>query len=128
MLAMSHKINSIPKPASVLIVALGLIVVALQPAFSSTSTASKASSSPKSTSTSAPATSGVSSGKSILRMGSKGESVKELQNALKSKGFFLGAADGSFGNQTQASVIKFQTSKKLVADGVVGSSTWAALR
>ena len=123
---MNHKINLIPKPASVLIVALGLIVVALQPAFSSTSTPSKASSSPKSTS--APATSGVSSGKSILRMGSKGESVKELQNALKSKGFFLGAADGSFGNQTQASVIKFQTSKKLVADGVVGSSTWAALR
>jgi peptidoglycan L-alanyl-D-glutamate endopeptidase CwlK len=36
--------------------------------------------------------------------------------------------DGDFGNKTLQSVIAFQKSKKLTADGVVGSKTWSELK
>jgi peptidoglycan hydrolase-like protein with peptidoglycan-binding domain len=63
----------------------------------------------------------------ILRIGSRGTSVNKLQTSLKKAGFYQGVIDGIFGRQTQASVIKFQQSKKLSADGVVGAKTWSAL-
>lgn len=63
----------------------------------------------------------------ILRIGSRGTSVDKLQTSLKKAGFYQGVIDGIFGRQTQASVIKFQQSKKLSADGVVGAKTWSAL-
>ncbi len=53
--------------------------------------------------------------------------MKDAQSALKKAGFYPGAIDGIFGRQTQASVMKFQQSKKLAADGVVGAKTWTAL-
>lgn len=119
-------LNSGIKPASVLIVSLGMLCIGLQSAFSAAAVTAKASAPAKATA--APATSGSSSKSPILRMRSKGESVKELQNDLKNKGFYKGSADGFFGNQTQSAVIQFQKSKKIVADGVVGAGTWAALR
>jgi peptidoglycan hydrolase-like protein with peptidoglycan-binding domain len=63
-----------------------------------------------------------------LQIGSKGQSVKELQGLLKKAGFYKGTATGVFGNQTQASVMKFQQAKHIKIDGVVGTKTWAALR
>ena len=63
----------------------------------------------------------------IVRIGSQGQSVKDAQSALKKAGFDPGAIDGIFGRQTQAAVMKFQQSKKLAADGVVGAKTWTAL-
>ncbi len=53
--------------------------------------------------------------------------VAELQTALKSAGFEPGAADGTFGPQTEAAVVAFQTANGLAADGVVGPETAAAL-
>lgn len=54
-------------------------------------------------------------------MGDKGDAVKKLQGLLK-----IGA-DGDFGPGTKAAVVKFQKTKGLYVDGIVGKGTWAAL-
>jgi len=56
-----------------------------------------------------------------LRQGDKGEAVKDLQTLLG-----IGT-DGDFGPGTKAAVIAFQRKKGLLADGIVGRGTWAAL-
>ncbi len=58
-----------------------------------------------------------------LRYKSKGVDVVELQKKLNEFGFNCGAVDGDFGKKTLESVKKFQTSKKLIADGIVGPKT-----
>lgn len=63
----------------------------------------------------------------VLRVGATGQAVKDLQSALKKAGFYEGSIDGGFGVQTKAAVIKFQQSKKMTSDGVVGPQTWALL-
>lgn len=63
----------------------------------------------------------------VLREGAKGAAVTQLQNLLRNKGYNI-AADGSFGPRTETAVKQFQSSKGLVADGIVGPKTWAALR
>lgn len=62
-----------------------------------------------------------------LKKGDKGDNVKELQKILKNKGYDI-SVDGIFGNNTHRTVIQFQKDKGLVADGIVGVRTWAALR
>jgi putative chitinase len=62
-----------------------------------------------------------------LQIGMKGPAVKALQKQLLAKGFNPGPADGVFGNGTQAAVIGFQRSEGLLADGIVGPRTRAAL-
>jgi putative chitinase len=59
---------------------------------------------------------------STLRKGSQGPEVVRLQRLLHLK-----PADGDFGPKTAAAVREFQKSHGLVADGVVGPATWAAL-
>jgi len=57
----------------------------------------------------------------ILRKGSKGQQVKELQE-------FLGIpADGHFGSQTEKAVVSWQQNNNLIGDGVVGPKTWEAM-
>ena len=63
----------------------------------------------------------------VIRRGSMGASVKELQLKLKALRFLEGEADGIFGALTQSSVVNFQNANGLVADGIVGPMTWAAL-
>jgi len=53
--------------------------------------------------------------------------VKAYQQALKSAGFDPGPIDGVRGSKTIAAIKAFQKSKGLVADGIVGSKTSAAL-
>ena len=53
--------------------------------------------------------------------------VTRLQTLLTAAGFSPGALDGDFGPGTQAAVIAFQRSSGLLADGVVGPRTAAAL-
>ena len=65
---------------------------------------------------------------SILRQGSKGNAVSELQQLLQNKGFYTGKIDGDFGQGTLNAVLKFQKDNGLQADGIVGNSSWAALR
>lgn len=62
-----------------------------------------------------------------LRRGSRGAFVRDLQEQLSALGYALGAIDGHFGRNTEASVLAFQAATGLATDGIVGPSTWAAL-
>jgi len=62
-----------------------------------------------------------------LRKGSKGDQVKSMQTLLLAKGSVI-EVDGEFGPLTEAQVKKFQTAHGLVADGICGPMTWAALK
>lgn len=63
----------------------------------------------------------------ILRQGSKGSEVKEVQRRLKTWGYYKGSVDGVFGAGTKAAVVAFQKKNGLKADGVVGKATYKAL-
>jgi len=63
----------------------------------------------------------------MLKLGSSGPDVVELQKSLQSAGFSPGAFDGQFGPGTEAAVLAFQHSKGLAADGIVGPNTATAL-
>ncbi len=64
----------------------------------------------------------------VLRRGSAGMYVMILQSALVNACFNPGVIDGVFGANTLAAVIAFQKAKGLIADGIVGPKTWAALK
>ena len=61
--------------------------------------------------------------KHILKEGDSGEQVKDIQHWLNDHGYSAGEEDGVFGEKTREAVIQFQSSKKIVTDGVVGSQT-----
>jgi N-acetylmuramoyl-L-alanine amidase len=63
----------------------------------------------------------------VLKQGSNGSEVKEVQRRLKNWGYYTGAIDGVFGAGTKKAVIAFQKKNGLKADGVVGASTYKAL-
>ncbi len=63
----------------------------------------------------------------VLRQGSTGGEVKEVQRRLKQWGYYTGAVDGVFGAATRRAVIAFQKKNGLTADGVVGKATFKAL-
>ncbi len=64
---------------------------------------------------------------SILKKGSRGPAVEELQRKLTSLGFTTKGIDGAFGNNTDQAVRQFQKSRRLTVDGVVGPATRKAL-
>ena len=64
---------------------------------------------------------------SLSAIGSSGSEVTQIQTRLKAWGYYDGAVDGIFGNKTRNAVIKFQKANGLVADGIVGSKTLAAI-
>ena len=57
----------------------------------------------------------------MVKMGSAGAPVRAIQHAL---GLHI---DGSFGAKTREAVVNWQRENRLIADGVVGSQTWALL-
>ena len=62
-----------------------------------------------------------------LKYGSRGNITKLLQEKLVSLGYNTNGIDGIFGNGTKNAVIKYQKSKGLSADGIVGRNTWKKL-
>jgi peptidoglycan hydrolase-like protein with peptidoglycan-binding domain len=53
--------------------------------------------------------------------------VKNVQQALKDKGFDPGAVDGVMGPETRSAIKKYQASQNLEADGRLGSKTLDSL-
>ena len=93
----------------------------IEPKFSSKATSSKPSKSPSKEMCKVEL--------SILKLGSKGNSVKALQALLVGFGYSVGKSgiDGDFGNATLSAVKKYQAKMKLEVDGVVGVATWTSL-
>jgi lysozyme family protein len=63
----------------------------------------------------------------ILRWGTIGDDVKELQKALNALGFNAGDVDGEFEDKTEKAVKAFQLKFGLLVDGEVGPLTWEKL-
>jgi peptidoglycan hydrolase-like protein with peptidoglycan-binding domain len=61
-----------------------------------------------------------------LQNGNQGHPIRTLQFLLRARGHNL-AVDGIFGPVTQAGVKAFQTSKGMIANGIVSPQTWSAL-
>ena len=62
-----------------------------------------------------------------LKSGSQGESVSELQAALKLLGFYTGPVDGIYQENTVSAVSRFKQAAGLTPDGVVDNITWQRL-
>ena len=60
----------------------------------------------------------------VLKNGSRGEAVKQLQTQLNSAGYNL-AVDGIYGAKTLAAVKDYQSKNNLTADGI--AERWAPL-
>lgn len=69
----------------------------------------------------------LSESTSLLRRGSEGKYVKELQRILTVLGYKPGTIDGIFGRQTESALKEFQVKNGLQVDGIVGPKTKAAL-
>jgi peptidoglycan hydrolase-like protein with peptidoglycan-binding domain len=63
---------------------------------------------------------GCTIGAQSIRLGSSGDGVVCLQEALAERGFYDGGADGNFDNATMTAVLAFQEEAELFVDGVVG--------
>lgn len=67
------------------------------------------------------------SGTSALAIGSRGDRVTQLQNALNQRGYAVGDVDGIYGSMTRDAVMAFQRDAKLAATGVADETTLQAL-
>lgn len=63
----------------------------------------------------------------VIKQGSRGETVRQIQQKLKRWGYYSGSVDGIFGPQTYKAVRYFQQKNKLQVDGIVGPKTLGAL-
>ncbi len=52
---------------------------------------------------------------------------KDIQQALKTAGYYNGAIDGKIGKNTKKAIMEFQKANGLKADGIVGSKTKSLL-
>lgn len=70
-------------------------------------------------------------GRPTLRLGSAGDDVRALQNALNrylsGRQRPLIAVDGQFGPATRTALVSYQASRGLADDGICGPLSWAAL-
>ena len=69
----------------------------------------------------------ISAEAASLKVGSRGDTVIEVQKKLKRWGYYDGTVDGIYGPLTQTAVIYFQRKNGLTADGIVGPATAKAM-
>lgn len=62
-----------------------------------------------------------------LRIGEKGDIIRQLQARLKQLGYDPGPLDGVYSDKMKEAVIEFQHHNQLETDGVVGPKTLQAL-
>lgn len=63
----------------------------------------------------------------LSKFGSHSDEVIKIQTKLKRWGYYDGEIDGIFGSQTKKAVISFQKKNGLLADGIAGPKTLAAM-
>jgi len=63
----------------------------------------------------------------LLKPGTRGDDIKQIQTYLTSKGYILGLPDGIFGPKTKQAVINFQKANGLTPDGLIGKLTIAKM-
>lgn len=63
-----------------------------------------------------------------IRRGSKGNYVCIAQDDLNTLGYRTGGLDGLFGIQTYNAVRRYQASRGLSVDGIIGCNTWRSLQ
>jgi spore germination protein YaaH len=63
----------------------------------------------------------------LLKIGSKGKTVINLQNALKNHRFYAGTITGIYDSKTQKAVIAFQKKYHLKIDGIAGKEVQSKL-
>ena len=59
----------------------------------------------------------------VLRVGSTGSDVSDLQARLTELGYYTGTIDGKYSTGTQSAVMEFQSRNGLTADGIAGRAT-----
>lgn len=69
-----------------------------------------------------------SGGYPLIRQGSRGNYVCIAQDDLNTLGYRTGGLDGVFGTQTTNAVKRYQTSRGLTSDGIIGCNTWRSLQ
>ena len=62
----------------------------------------------------------------VLKQGSRGSTVRTLQQKLKNWGYYTGSVDGIYGSKTTSAVKYFQRKNGLKVDGIAGPKTLAA--
>lgn len=63
----------------------------------------------------------------LSKVGSQGAEVRQIQTALRDKGYFNDKIDGIYGEKTKRAVIAFQKDYGLTADGIAGKNTLKSL-
>lgn len=71
--------------------------------------------------------SGVLSGKTLIKYGSKGPVVKAFKDMLMYLGFLSASSKETFGRDSEKATKLFQASHNLEADGIIGPKTGAAI-
>lgn len=69
-----------------------------------------------------------SGGYPLIRQGSRGNYVCIAQDDLNTLGYKTGGLDGVFGEQTTNAVKRYQRSRGLTSDGIIGCNTWRSLQ
>nr|WP_281361833.1 L,D-transpeptidase family protein [Nakamurella aerolata] len=64
----------------------------------------------------------------LLKTGSSGTEVQQLQQQLLDLGYWLETADGNYGQTTQQAVMAYQKAAGIPADGVAGPQTLEAIK
>jgi len=64
----------------------------------------------------------------VLKIGSEGQDILDLQFRLQTIGYYNLPIDKNFGKATHSAVQRFQKNNGLPGDGVVGPKTWAKLK